>query len=224
MNKTLNDQSKYFAGINKNMSETRRAVETNDSNKDDEHRGLFGYARGRQAAPQAKMADNTTLTTLGVAASSGEVSPIKWIMNLFNFLFYQTVLLPYWFRLTAFEQPQGVTFSTTLCLPNALVLVQEGDEWKWLSTPPLVTVSIWSKLLDQCHYSLPGPHEQHSHGHIKASYLKNYLYSKADKWQFYVASASYLGYFMTREGTQIQKRYPLLSLDQVPMFHGFVNL
>lgn len=52
------------------MSETRRAVETSDSNKDDKHRGSSGYASGRQAVPQAKKADNATL---GVAASSGEV-------------------------------------------------------------------------------------------------------------------------------------------------------
>lgn len=66
MNKTFNDQSKYFASINKDMSETRRADETIISNKDDEHRGSSGYARARQAAPQAEMADNSTL---GVAAS-----------------------------------------------------------------------------------------------------------------------------------------------------------
>lgn len=83
MNTTLNDQSKYFAGINKDMSETRRAVERSDSNKDDKHRGSSEYARGSQTVPHVKVADNSTL---GAAASSGEVSPIKWIMNLFNFL------------------------------------------------------------------------------------------------------------------------------------------
>lgn len=48
MNKTINDQSKYFAGINKDMSETRRAGERSDSNKDDKHRGSSEYARGSQ--------------------------------------------------------------------------------------------------------------------------------------------------------------------------------
>lgn len=36
------------------------------TNKDDEHRGSSGYARGRQDAPQVEMADNSTP---GVVAS-----------------------------------------------------------------------------------------------------------------------------------------------------------